>query len=726
MVAQVPAKSPRLQVEEGRGNFMSLQPSMKNMAGLAGIGRPLHEVFREDVPGMKLLLTLVALLVTIVTVLTTIYSLKTGIFDIFPYFYIIPVLIIAYVRPRFAVYFTILLGWFYLGLVYYYGPFDIRLYAASSAWFYIFVTLGVVVSAFSSEIERERKFRTIFLNSQAGLFIIDPKTESVVVANAQMSAILGYSREELEGFDAKKLFPDGSSYEFFRQQLHNEGRITNQEFFLSKKDGTGVWVLLTASVSPDKEIIVSAIDITEKRKAKDELLFQEIHYRTLFDNAGDAIIIHDFSGHIYEANKIASNMTGFSETELKGRTLADLGLAVPREMEYSWAEDLRRKETIVQEMSLRRRDGSLIPIEMSSKAIEYYRSPSVISIIRDISARKQAEEALRKSEEKYRMIGEMIPFGVWIADGKGMLSYASPSFLELIGMTLEECQKENWMRRLPADIRDQAIADWNRCVEGGYFWDYEYRIPDRQGRDHFVLSRGAPIRDDRGRIVSFAGIHLDITERRRYEERLEASLREKEVIIKEVHHRVKNNMQVISGFLQLQAQTIDDPVSVAMLEECQGRVRTMALVHEKLYQSRYLGFINAREYIESLVSDLKNFQVVSTDVTFDLEIENAYINLDIAIPCGLILNELLTNSLKYAFSGREKGKISVRLTHGNDHTYTLFVSDDGPGLPRDLDIENAQTLGLQLVTILVRQMGGTMRIENVPGATFSIRFPEKF
>lgn len=705
---------------------MNYQPSKKNMAGFVGIQDSLDTLFRKEIPAIALLRILVVAFITIVTFLTTIYSLKTGIFEIYPYFYILPVLLVASIRPRVVVYFALLLGWVYLGLVYYYAPFDITLYAAGIAWFYIIVTLGVVISAYSDEIEKRNIFWSIFQNSQAALFTVDKKTDKIVVSNAPVVKLLGYSPEELEGTAVKGHFSDERDYLFLLKQLQMEGKVVDREVLLQKKDGTGVWVLLTASLAPDGDVIFSIIDITDKKKTREELLFQEIHYRTLFDNAGDAILIHDFDGRIFEANRIACEMTGYPEDKLEVMTLSDLGIAIAPQNGRSWTENLRRKGKVVRELSLTRKDATTVPVEMSSKAIEYYRSPSVISIIRDITDRKRAEEALHESEKKYHMIGEMIPFGVWITDEKGMLSYASRSFLDLIGMTLEECKTKNWMNRLPDDIREQALTDWHQCVKGGYFWDYEYRIPDRQGREHFVLSRGAPLRDDRGRIVSWVGIHLDITDRRRYEEKLEASLQEKEVIIKEVHHRVKNNMQVISGFLQLQAQYISDPESVAMLEECQGRVRTMALVHEKLYQSRYLGFINAREYIESLVMDLKNSSMFSTDVTFNMEIENVNITLDIAIPCGLIINELLTNSLKYAFIGRETGKITVRLIHGEDHFFTLYVSDDGPGLPPGLDIKNAQTLGLQLISILVRQIGGTMEIGNARGATFHIRFPEKF
>jgi PAS domain S-box-containing protein len=680
----------------------------------------------REISRMNLAIFLITAVITFAIVLTTIFSLKSGIYDIFPYFYIIPVILIAYSNPRLGVYFTIILGWIYLSLVYLYGPFDIRLYATSSAWFYIFITLGVVISAFSNEIAKERKFRDIFLNSQAGIFTFGPGDQVIRIANTQVASLLGYTPEEMQKLRIADIIPDIDERERFFQTLGNEGKVSDAEITLQKKDGSRVWVLITASRTLGDQVICSTVDITERKRIKDELRFTEIHYRALFDSAGDAIIIHGIDGKIFEANMIAGEQTGYSRQELEQMHLSDLHILPAGEAAETWIQEIRRKGISIRETLMHTREGGTIPVEISSKVIEYYRSPAIITIIRDLRARKEAENALRESERRYRMIGDLIPFGVWITDADGTLTYASQSFLDLIGMTLEECRKVSWMSRLPVEQRESAQNDWKQCVETGCFWDYEYRIVDRFGTEHFILSRGAPMKDESGRIVSWAGIHFDISQRRRYENRLEASLREKEVIIKEVHHRVKNNMQVISGFLQLQTNYLKDQESIDKLEECQMRVKTMALVHEKLYQSKYLGFINTRDYIQSLVSDLMNSYLLRSDISIEQDIDDVNIDLDTAIPCGLILNELLTNALKYAFKGRESGTISVSLHLKSDHRFSLDVSDDGVGLPPGLDIAQAPTLGLQLVSVLVRQIGGDMQVEGDHGTRFHISFPEKF
>lgn len=680
----------------------------------------------KEISRFNLTLLLFTALVTLGIILTSIFSLKTGIFEIFPYFFIIPVLLIIFTSPRVGVIFSVFLGLIYVGLVFLYGPPDILAYATGIAWFYILISLAVVISAFANEITGERKFRDLFLNSQAGIFTFHMKNQNIIMSNPKISSILGYSPEEMNHLTISALLPDNTEIEGFFGKLKSEKKISDVEMTLQRKEGIRVWVLVTASLTSGDEALCSVVDITERKRIRDELKYTEIHYRTLFDSAGDAMIIYDFEGNIYEANTLASILTGYSYAELFKMTMADLNPGDTDETKSAVIRELRRKGSILRETTIQTKDNRMIPIEMSSNVIEYYRSPSIISILRDITARKRAETALRESESRYRMIGDLIPFGVWVANADGLLTYASQSFLDLINMSIDECQVETWMKMLPNENRESTINDWKHCVESGSFWDYEYRIPDSKGTDHYILSRGAPLRDSSGRVLSWAGIHFDITERRRNENRIEASLKEKEVIIKELHHRVKNNMQVISGFLQLQSQYIEDQDSVEKLEECQNRVKTMALVHEKLYQTKYLGYINAREYIESLISDLMNSYVLDTHISMNIDIENVNINLDTAIPCGLILNELITNSIKYAFRDRESGSISVGLHLSQDHFFTLDVRDDGMGLPKNLDIANASTLGLQLVAVLVRQLGGEMHVEGNSGARFFITFPEKF
>jgi PAS domain S-box-containing protein len=678
------------------------------------------------IPKNRILWLIAILSVTIAVILTTIFSLKNNIFDIFPYFYILPIILLAIYYPRIAVYFTILLGWIYLGLVYFYGPFDVKLFASSVAFFYIFVTLGVIISSFVDKLNQEKKFGIIFANSQAGIFTFDRNLERIGEINIKAALMLGYEPDELRNKPLSIVWTDQESRESFLATLTLEHLITDSEIEFQKKDGSVIWALVTATQTTDYYIICSAVDITERKRIMDVLDESEVKYRTLFNSANDSIFIHDMEGNIFEANRVACERVGYSQQEVISMNLRDFDVQDYSRMFPEWIKKLQSRGSLIFDSVHRRKYGEEVPIEVSSKIISYRGAPAIISIIRDISERRKAERSLRESEKKYRMIGELIPFGVWMSDERGNFTYLSGSFLDLLGITLEQSTNNGWIRSLPTEDRDRTRADWNQCVQTGCFWDYEYRIIDREGQEHFILSRGAPMHDDAGNVVSWVGIHIDITERRREHNRLETSLREKEVIIKEVHHRVKNNMQVISGFLLLQSNYIDDPASIEKLNECQRRVRTMALVHEKLYQSDSLEFINTNDYIRSLIADLKDSYLLDTSVDISVNIEQVNINLDTAIPIGLIINELVTNALKHAFGDRPGGKVTVDLHLGTDHWFTLIVQDDGAGLPPDFDSRTMESLGMQLVHILTRQLGGEINVSGNNGARFEIRFPEKF
>ncbi|MGB8227176.1 MAG: histidine kinase dimerization/phosphoacceptor domain -containing protein [Sedimentisphaerales bacterium] len=207
-------------------------------------------------------------------------------------------------------------------------------------------------------------------------------------------------------------------------------------------------------------------------------------------------------------------------------------------------------------------------------------------------------------------------------------------------------------------------------------------------------------------------------------EKLEESLRQKEILLRELHHRVKNNMQVISSLLRLQSRTLDDKKAVAVFSECQNRIKTMALIHEKFYRSENLSNIDFKTYVKDLVKTLVEFYDVSQNkITVDINIENISLDIDTAISCGLIINELISNSLKYAFPQGAKGNIGVSILPAEEDYVEMIISDNGIGLPAELDFQKTETLGLQIVNTLVKnQLGGEIELDRSIGTKFKIKF----
>ena len=220
-------------------------------------------------------------------------------------------------------------------------------------------------------------------------------------------------------------------------------------------------------------------------------------------------------------------------------------------------------------------------------------------------------------------------------------------------------------------------------------------------------------------------LKIEIGERLRMEEIIKGALKEKEVLLKEIHHRVKNNLQIISSLLRLQSGYIQDEKTLEMLKESQNQVRSMALIHEKLYRSEDLAQIYFDEYIRDLTDYLLQSNGAGLKATsLKVDADRVFLNIDTAIPCGLIINELVSNCLKHAFPDGRKGRICIRLHSVDHHDYTLIVDDNGVGFPQDLDFRNTQTLGLQLVNTLVEQLEGRIRLEDDNGTTFEISFSE--
>jgi two-component system, sensor histidine kinase PdtaS len=213
--------------------------------------------------------------------------------------------------------------------------------------------------------------------------------------------------------------------------------------------------------------------------------------------------------------------------------------------------------------------------------------------------------------------------------------------------------------------------------------------------------------------------------RHEMDKKLKNSLKEKELLLKEIHHRVKNNMQIISSLLNLQSKYIKDKDDLEIFKESQNRVKSMAKIHEKLYQSESLAKINFADYVKSVEMDLfRSYGADPNRIKLETNFDDVQLNINTAIPCGLIINELITNSLKYAFPDARKGKININLLKDEDDNFNLTLSDDGIGFPESLDFRNTETLGLQLVNMLVRQLNGSIKLDRSQGTKFKIKFKE--
>ncbi len=339
----------------------------------------------------------------------------------------------------------------------------------------------------------------------------------------------------------------------------------------------------------------------------------------------------------------------------------------------------------------------------------------------ELTERKRAEEALKESEKKYRLVVENAHECILVAQD-GMLKFFNTKTLEFFGYTPEELATKPFAEFIHPDDKEMVLERHMRRLKGEEPpAAYNFRIIHKFGDLKWVEINVIVISwEGRPATLNFLN---DITERKGAEEQIKASLKEKEVLLKEIHHRVKNNLQIISSLLNLQSNFVEDKQTIEVFQDSQNRIRSMALVHEKLYRSENLARIDFAEYIRDLAAYLFHSHRANTQgITLKIQIDEVFLGIDTAISCGLILNELISNALKHAFPNGRAGETRLECRASNDGQLTLIVADNGVGFPEALDFRETTSLGLQLVTALVDQLDGTIDMHRNTGTEFKITF----
>jgi len=353
---------------------------------------------------------------------------------------------------------------------------------------------------------------------------------------------------------------------------------------------------------------------------------------------------------------------------------------------------------------------------------------------REVAERKLAEAEVAKQRAFLRQVIDLNPSFVFAKDRQGRFTLVNQAIAAAYGTSVD-----GLLGKTDADFNPNTAE-----VEGFRRDDLEVIntlkekfipeevITDAGGQIHWLQTIKRPIVSPDGTANQMLGIATDITARKQAERALEraleqdqSSLHEKEVLLKEIHHRVKNNMQVITSLLRLQSKTIKDEQVLSVFQDSQNRVKSMALIHETLYQSKDLSRINFAEYLKKLVAHVsRSYRTRPEAVKINIQVDDVSLPIDTAVLCGLIINELASNSLKYAFPADTRGEVNITFGRAEAH-YVLRVSDTGVGLPDDFDPDRGKSLGMKLVRMLTGQMHGEMEYRNSVGTTFEIKFPEQ-
>ena len=470
-------------------------------------------------------------------------------------------------------------------------------------------------------------------------------------------------------------------------------------------------------------------ELAERRRMEASLIRSEEKYRLLVENQTDMVVKVDAEGCFQFVSPSYCEAFGKKEDELLGKAFMPLVHEDDRE---STTEAMKRLFYPPYVCNLEQRaltnqgwrwlawaDRSIV--DKSGKVV------AIVGVGRDISEQKQSETLLRQSEEKFRSLLKLGPVPMGLINREGTISFLNDQHVQLFGYTTSEIPTiTEWLHLAFPDeeYRARAIDKWNKAVdktsrESNLIEPDEYQLTCKDGTVRIVEISGLVLGDE------VLACFFDLTERKLAEDSLRASLDEKVVLLKEVHHRVKNNLQIVASLLGLQAGRSDNEQIVAALEDTRNRVRSMALLHETLYRSRNLAHIDFSVYLKDLCGQLlMSFSAIAGRVQIEYQVAKIGLALEQAVPCGLIVSELVSNALKHAFPDGRSGRIVVGLKPAGEETLVMSVQDSGVGLPLDFNPACGATLGLQLVLGLAHQLGGCLEVEasKGAGAAFHIAF----
>jgi len=474
---------------------------------------------------------------------------------------------------------------------------------------------------------------------------------------------------------------------------------------------------------------VARLQETEAELRKSEERFRTA-VESMLPGLGIFAAIRDQSGRVVDfridyLNDAACQAIGMSKQESIGKSVRRLIPGHPElALFHQYCQVAETGDPLATELVSY---GSLSHPQIISKALDVRVAKlgdGVVAAWVDITEHKRVEEERRQSKERYHAFFEGVPVGLYRTSPSGEILEANPAVVRLL-----RCPDLDTLRAFNTNAfyidpvereRQQHLLDSTGVVRG-----FETRVMCFDGSVIWMRDTSRAVRDEQGNLLYYEGMIEDITEKKLADEQIRKSLAEKELLLKEIHHRVKNNLQVICSLLSLQSGYITDRKALAMFNESQDRVRSMALVHERLYQSQDLARIDFAEYVRSLVPQLVHaYGSSSGPVAIKVNVKDVLFGIDEAVSCGLIINELVSNSLKHAFPQRRGGEIGVTVDIRNEE-YVLTISDNGVGLPADLHSRKAEGLGLQLVSTLTEQLGGSIEVTSGQGTQYRISFPER-
>jgi PAS domain S-box-containing protein len=463
------------------------------------------------------------------------------------------------------------------------------------------------------------------------------------------------------------------------------------------------------------QFIAFVKDISARKEIETALRTQEQQLRMYIDRSPVAILVADAAGRYTEINPAACAMLGYTRDEMLRMSIREINTAATTMSLPNSFLTLRNEGIISAEVQLRRKDGTIVPVLLNAVKLTDDR---FISFCVDISAHKRAEAL----SSELAAIVHSSQDAIIGKDLGGNITSWNAGAESLFGYSAEEMRGQSITRLIPPERLDEERMIFGKILKGERVEAYETKRLRKDGTLVDISVSISPIRDDTGTIVGASKVARDDSERNRNHEMISRLLRDKDLLLHEVHHRIKNNINSIRSLLKVQARNSQNPEALEILNTAADRLQSMSVLYDKLYRSSDISSVSLKEYLPSLVADIARNFSNSTAITINTDIADITLDPKTSGTMGIIVNELLSNSLKHAFSNREEGQIWITAVP-DDHHLKIVVRDNGKGFSSDSQAAEKRNFGLNLVRMLTDQLSGTCSVDSREGTRWTIELP---
>lgn len=576
--------------------------------------------------------------------------------------------------------------------------------------------------------QKKRDFKTLIENIRECVFAMTPDGVFTYVS-PNVEKITGYTKEEVVGIKYAPFFPKKILPVLFdRLKTRIETDVDdNATIEIMHKNGSTRWVSASTKVFTDPEhgtfVQGTFNDNTERIRTQRALKYSEERFRKLTENSPVGIYILSGDEYIYTNKKYAAIFDGVPE-ELIGEKIDPTFIhEEDRDQLFRNIKKLSLGELEVSDHMYRAytKDGSMVYIHFYSTIIEVEGERLLFGTALDVTERMKVQVALQEQEERFRMLTEKSFTGLVLIQDNEVL-YINPRYLEILGFDRGEITTSEDLFKLthPDDIGSirKSVEDREKGIIDHVH--YQCRMYHKAGHIVYVDIYGSVVTINEKKAM-MASV-MDISDTIKDKSRLEKSINEKNILLAEIHHRVKNNMAVVSGLMELQKFKTEDKVAQSLLRESQLRIKTIAMIHEKLYQSESFSEIPFGKYLSELISTISDsLYQESSNIIVEENYDELSLNINQAIPAALFVNEVVTNCFKHAFPDNQKGVVRISVKKTSDNKIHISISDNGKGLPKDF--EQSDSLGITLIKNLSNQIDAELLIKNGAGSCFEIAFP---